>query len=815
MKLSANRRVFLLSAYRVQLTDSFGFGELRKTIPYLKKLGIRTLYLSPVLEAAPGSTHFYDVTDPEKISESLGGEKEFEEMLAEARKEGLSIMVDVVANHMALQNALLDDILSRGNKSEFYNFFDIDWYHPRAFGKLMLPVLERYASEMIRSNDIRFSGDRLFVDGFSLPFMADGIAVSRDEDIVSHLERQNYILTRGSSSGSMINYRRFFAVNSLIAMNMDSDHVFSYYHRKLFEYVDRGLIDAFRIDHVDGLHDPERYFLRLKEKYENLGILAEKILTAGENIPDSWNIDGTTGYESLREINGLFVDSNSLDEFRDIFREYAGSMYESPFYTEELKIETIERKFGGDIRNLARHIVSVKSSDISWYGVPQERVEYALKLVIAFFGRYRTYVSDSGGDIEPLVEAVDRAEKYQQQYRYEFSLLRSLILEAHENEDSRSALMKIQTFTGAVMAKAVEDCLLYRYVPLLSLNEVGISPYEDHIDRNSFFRHFEKISKSGLQTLNPLSTHDTKMGEDLRARYNALMDFRDLWEEFLESLPRNVWISKKDSYFIAQVMAAHGEYHDSEDRERVHSFIQKSLREGSEYTSWENPDQEYERECIAFADGISLSGSMEFKRLSSTLAEYGSLNTLSQTVLKIMLPGTADIYQGSEIYNTNFADPDNRRNVDFESLATMLENLDEIETPDGLSGLSKDEVKLWLTSRLLSVRSKYSEFIEKGKFVEVEWKGPGSEYISSFGYILRGDMLLTAATKHHRYFKSNNDFWKENRPHISRPEFKDGVYRDLLNGREFLRENIAESIFGNLPAGVVLISDIHGMRYEK
>lgn len=815
--MSAARRKVdaLVSSYRVQLTDSFGFRDLRAMLPYFERLGVRTLYLSPVLEAAPGSRHFYDVTNPENISPSLGGEEDLTDLLNAVSKARMKIMLDVVPNHMALNNPLIYDVLSMGLNSEFRNYFDIDWHHPRSFGKLILPVLDGYFDKLVQEGRINISGNKLRVDGMSLPLAKNGLSVSRGEDYRSLLEQQNFLLTSAKTAGVMINYRRFFAVNSMIALNMKDESVFSHYHAKTFELMDSGKIDALRIDHIDGLNDPEEYLGRIRERYPGTVILVEKIFTGKETIPEQWGIQGSTGYDSLRMINSIFIQRTSLEEFRRIFREFSGGIYETPHYTELLKFSTIARLFRGDIGNIARKLSALNSGSLPWYGVPRERLEHAISLVFSFLRYYRTYSGRSYYEVGPMLEACDSASTFDDEHAYEISLFRNFIESAHEDEESLHLLMEIESFTGAITAKAVEDCLLYRYVPALSCNEVGSNPLSDPPDTAEFFDHFISVSDDRSMTLVNTSTHDTKMGEDLRARYNALLQFPDLWSAYIRHLPKNSYITRKDRYLIAQAVVASLSAEDIEEwKPRLHGFIVKALREAGESTTWETPDEKYESECLRFADILISSGDRQFSDLVRNVRNYGTLNSIAQTFMKFMLPGTANIYQGCEVYNFNFVDPDNRRDVDFHRLDGMLKAVESHTSLGSFSDYGTDEFKLWLTSVLLKLRTQYADFITEGKFMPVQWEGPGSEFLVSFGYQLGKDFLLVVVTRYHRMFSEKEDYWKTNRPHIKTPEFAGGRIRNILDDRELRMDELPGKILDKIPAGAMIIRDIHGSEYE-
>lgn len=809
MSTAGERRPPLISTYRVQLTDDFGFVDLISVLPYLKKLGIRTLYLSPVLEAAVNSSHFYDVVDPGRISASLGGEKEFGRLMERAAEMGFSVMLDVVANHMSVKNVILYDVLKRGSDSEFYNYFDIDWDNPECEGKLILPVMESYLDEAVRKGEIMFLENRseIEIDSLRLPLLKPSDLKTISELNAAALRHQNYLLTKWTASSHDINYRRFFAVNSLIAMNMDRSEVFDHYHEKTFQLVERWNISALRIDHIDGISDPETYFSRIREREKGIIILPEKILSGNEHIPEEWDVDGTTGYDALRMINGLFVDPAGLEKFRSLFAEYSGKEYSSEFYLPELKMRTTRDLFWSEIKTYSRKLLHSPANENAAFGVPPELVAEALSVVIAFLDRYRTYSSKKRTDIEPWASACERATKYAPSLSYEINLVRRFIESSTESGKALQLLERIQTFTGAVMAKSLEDCLMFRYTPLFSMSEVGTNPYGKLPGFDEFFSYFSEISEKGKQTLIPLSTHDSKTGEDLRARLNALSMFPDEFELILRKAGAGE-ISSRDAYFIQQFLVVSIQERENPGwKDRFVSFIVKSLRESGENTNWNTPDTSYEERCVEFID--SMLGGNLFTSLSGRVLKYGVLNSISQIYLKFMLPGTPDTYQGSEVFNLNFVDPDNRRPVDFRKLTEKLEAVRKKYPSVPPEEILSEDYKLWTTMKLLDIRNRYCDFFHHGRFVAVQNEGQNSEFLISFGYVLNRKLLLVVSLRWHSSYFSKTE---EERKSLVSDRLKldsRGSITDLVTGKEIEPGSVWQILSENRPATVLLVED-HG-----
>ena len=792
----------LISSYRVQLNSEFTFSNLEKQLPYLKKLGIKTLYLSPVMQAAEGSTHFYDVYDPGKISDVLGGEKGLFSLVKTARKLGFRIMVDFVPNHMTLLNAYLLDILKKGKRSKYRNYFDIFWDHPYSKGKIMLPLTDFYLtkkeSERIILNE---DGGSVNVNGAVLPLRDD----SDGKETFEILSRQYFKLVPWFITGSTINYRRFFAVNSLIAVNIDDPKVFRIHHGKIFQLMDAGLVDALRIDHIDGLMDPVAYTKRLKKLYPDLSVFLEKIMCFGEELPSELSFEGLTGYDSMFMISSLFHDQNNVEKMKRFFCEFTG-IHVNERYVMDLKLETIRRLFSGDLDNITRLFLKAWKNDDLIREIPPGRISYSIALLAASMDRYRTYYDSPGSDCTNLLRAADVSSAYDKNCSLELRSVMERICRGFSDKGlKRRVSLRFQTFSGPVMAKSVEDCLFYRDVSLLSLNEVGFysGGYLPSVD--DFNKFFLSMSENHEQNMLALSTHDTKFGEDLRARFIAISYFPDEFFRIVNEHKDLKGVSRKDIYFISQIVSATlPSSKEKGFKRRIESYLLKALRESGLNTSWENENHEYEKSCISFLDSMLDYPSDDLVEFSKKVQFYGSLVSISQSALKFLLPGTSDTYQGSEVYNLSFVDPDNRRKISFNQLKELL---DEVTITDhGYEyPLTDQRLKLWLTWKLLHIRSDYLS-CDGIKYEPLGITGKDSEYIVGFMLSTQHGNLCIVATRKHQNLWTNQGKKRKMDFRVSKIEKHRGKRMDLLRGIEIDVDRNMDEILGNFPLAVVLLS---------
>jgi (1->4)-alpha-D-glucan 1-alpha-D-glucosylmutase len=582
------------------------------------------------------------------------------------------------------------------------------------------------------------------------------------------LSEQFFRLSFWKVATEEINYRRFFNINELLSLRIEDEDVFNHTHSLILRLVEEGKITGLRIDHIDGLYDPMNYLTRIRQKAADLYVVVEKIVDLEEELPTHWPIQGTTGYDFLNYVNGLFCMGEHRREFNRIYTNFAGLGEPYEELVSEKKRLILGKHMAGDVDNLA-HLMKVISSrdrhgsDITIYGLKRALVE-----VMAHFPVYRTYIGKGiSRETDPsyIEEAIERAKGSSPGLLNELRFIeRFLLLDFGDSlsEEDRDQwihfVMRFQQFTGPLMAKGLEDTALYVYNRLLSLNEVGGNPNRFGVSRAEFHRFLEKRVLLWPHSLNATSTHDTKRGEDVRARLNVLSEIPRQWGKNVKTWSKINRKRKKrvhgrgvpdrnDEYFLYQTLVGafpFDEGHHDQFVERVKQYIVKAVREAKVHTAWLKPDTEYEDAFISFleetlADAEGNPFLEEFLPFQKKVSHYGLFNSLSQTLIKITAPGVPDFYQGSELWDLNLVDPDNRRPIDFEKRRSLLEDIRERkdgEIPDLISELLRTEeggrIKLFLIFRTLKARAAHREVFQKGAYVPLEAAGKLKDHVIAF-----------------------------------------------------------------------------------
>jgi (1->4)-alpha-D-glucan 1-alpha-D-glucosylmutase len=661
------------STYRLQLNAELTFADAAAVVPYLASLGAGAVYTSPLLAAMPGSQHGYDVADPSRASGVLGGEVGRQTLVAAVRKHELALVVDIVPNHVGVAepqaNPAWWDVLRHGPSSRFAQWFDITGW------PLRLPVL---ADSPDALSALRVDGDLLWYYERAFP-LAPGTAGGTPQEV--H-EAQHYRLVSWRAD---VGYRRFFAISDLAAVRVEDPEVFHATHREVLRWVADGDVDGLRIDHPDGLTDPKGYLHRLRAHAPDTWIVVEKILEPGEELPRSWSVAGTTGYDALAEVDGVLIDPAGADVFTTLDTELTGVQTSWPQLVHDCKLDVATGMLGSELRRLARLAPSIPDGTD------------ALAELLACFPVYRSYLPDG-------VENLDKALAAAQRRRPDLgAALAALSSRLHEPRDELA--VRFQQTSGAVMAKGVEDTAYYRWTRFLALNEVGGDPDRFGLDLDDFhaaMAHREQVAPHGMTTL---STHDTKRSADVRARLAVLSELPDWWASTVRE-------------FTGLVAAAGAPVPDAAlghllwqtvvgawplPRERLHAYLEKAMREARTRTTWTDPAEAFETAMRAVADAT-----LDDSRLHSAVATAaariipaGWSNSLSAVLIQLAMPGVPDTYQGGELWDLSLVDPDNRRPVDFTARADLLAQIDQGWLPDvDASGAAK----LLVVSRMLRAR---------------------------------------------------------------------------------------------------------------
>ncbi len=582
------------------------------------------------------------------------------------------------------------------------------------------------------------------------------------------LSEQLFRLSFWKVATEEINYRRFFNINDLISLRIEDTRVFDHTHALALRLVHEGSITGLRIDHIDGLYDPTKYLKNLREKVADLYIIVEKILDMEEELPTFWPVQGTTGYDFMNAVNGILCKRENEKRFSRLYAKLTRLTSKYEDLVCEKKRLIMEKHMAGDIDNLAHLLKATASADrhgrdITIYGLRRALVE-----VMAQFPVYRTYVNHDGAtpaDRHHITTAVDMAIQTNPGLSKELRFIeRFLLLELGKYlpEDDKNRWVyfvgRFQQFTGPLMAKGFEDTTLYAYNRLLSLNEVGGNPSKFGISVGDFHRFNESRAHHWVYSINATATHDTKRGEDTRARINVLSEIPEEWEakvrlwnrlnrEKKRKVAGKTVPDSNDEYFLYQTLIGAFPF-DERDYlpfvERIKTYIVKAVREAKVHTAWLKPDTEYEEIFVSFVESILSPTNenpflREFIPFQKRISHYGIFNSLGQSLIKMTAPGVPDFYQGTELWDLSLVDPDNRRPVDFEKRKTILREIRAKSESDVLSLISElldtkedGRIKLFLIHRALMGRNENQEIFQSGKYIPLEVGGEFRDHIVAF-----------------------------------------------------------------------------------
>lgn len=602
------------------------------------------------------------------------------------------------------------------------------------------------------------------------------------------LRAQPYRLAHWLVSLEMINYRRFFSINDLIGIRMEDPQVFAATHGLLFKLVEEGKVTGLRLDHIDGLNDPSGYLQRLQTELQKrrsddaampFYVVVEKILAKDEQLPASWPVAGTTGYDFLGMLNSLFM-APGLEEIEANYREVTGISTSWPDVVYEKKKFIMASLFGGEVRNLEDDLANLAAADRQAMDISRRDLLTALMELTACLPVYRTYTCGytvALADRRHIELALAETRKRQpavRQMALDF-LKRVLLLEfdqgmpEEQKKDWLRFICRWQQFTGPIMAKGLEDTAAYVYNPLLSANEVG--GYRQPLSPEEFHAFCQDRLQRWPATMNTTSTHDTKRSEDVRARLNVLTEMPHVWQQKLHSwrewnAGRKILLNGREvpdaneEIFIYQTLLGAWPLNPPEVpqfQERLQAYLIKAIREAKIHSRWIEPKHDYEQAVLAFAAAILSQVPTnlfleDFQTFQNQLAYFGALNSLSQVLLKVTAPGVPDFYQGTELWDFSLVDPDNRRPVDFSRRQRLLRELREREgrgdpalLQELLAHWRDGRLKLFLTYKALQVRRACLEIFARGNYLPLAANGPGSRHVVASARQLEGQWLIVAA----------------------------------------------------------------------
>ena len=714
-----------VSTYRVQLRPpadghpGFGFDDAAEVVPYLAELGVTHLYCSPYLQAAPGSAHGYDVVDHGRLNDELGGAEAFARLAAACREAGLGIVLDVVPNHMATsepesQNAQWWSVLRDGPASPYADWFDIDWASADNPGKVLVPVLGGPLGEVL--NELKLEGgpspDRIRYYDHEVP-IAPGTLV--DGDVAATLERQHYRLCHWQVAGEELNYRRFFDVTTLAGVRVEVPEVFDATHALVLEQVRDGVVDGLRIDHPDGLADPGGYLARLADATGGAWVAVEKILEPGERLPDDWACAGTTGYDALNDVLGLFVDPAGEVPLTALWQSVTGEAASYEDVVARTKRLVLSDVLSAEVNRLTELALTVCRQDPVLRDTTRRGLREALVEVLASFGVYRAYLPPTGPadavarhHVEHAVAAATRTAPHR---AGEIELVGRLVLaEGPRGPAAEELVTRFQQTCGPVMAKGVEDTAFYRYLRLAALNEVGGDPARFGLSLDEFHRACQERQEQWPLSMTTLSTHDTKRSEDVRARLVLLSQCPAEWGEAVTQWSAlaarhrtGAWPDAATEQLVWQTLV--GAWPLTPDR--AAAYVEKAVREAKAHTSWLAPDAAYEDALQSFVRAVLGDAAVteQVEAFVQRLAPAWRTTSLAQKLVQLTVPGVADTYQGTELFDLSLVDPDNRRPVDYAARRGLLEEL-SVPPPVDDDGAAK----LHVVATALRLRREHPEW---------------------------------------------------------------------------------------------------------
>ncbi len=859
-----------IATYRLQLHAGFPLGAAQEVLPYLADLGVSHVYLSPCLQAVPGSRHGYDVTDPTRISVDLGGEAAWASFVECSRSHGLKILLDIVPNHMSAShhNPWWDDVLAHGRFSKFAGFFDFripqaepflahlcslarpygdaldageltlhieegiprvihhehSWpMAPASWGKLLSPVmaqapanccfhemerLRRIADpgEAERTNYQRYAQQarRVIADAHATGDLQRAVdRVQQDKTLFDAvMQGQFYMLHDWKLSGELTNYRRFFDIDTLIGIRAELPGVMAATHARIERMVFNGEIDGVRVDHPDGLRDPLTYFRRLRELLPEGRIYIEKILENDERLNEEWPIDGTVGYDFLAKVNRLWMDDQRIDVLTATYSDFTGHSVNFAKLVREKKRAIVESAFSDAHEQLAAAALRIARDDWRRRDLSPRQLREALaRLIIALpiYRTYRTALSIQDGDKRVLLEALQSARIGSPELNgAAFDFLGELFTKSPLNDAEADFVAKWQQLTPAVMAKGVEDTTFYCFDRLVSCNEVGSQASLVGISADRFHEYCHYLSDRWPNSMLATSTHDNKRSEDVRARISILSEIPERWSEAL-----HLWSQLNAAAWQNRLPDRHAEYLLYQtligawpiDRERCWQYMLKACREAKINTSWHEPNNGYEEKIRGFVGGVFETPEFiaSLERFIEPLILPGRINSLAQTLIKMVAPGVPDFYQGTELWDLSLVDPDNRRPVDFGLRAQMIRRARRLTTAEVLAEWDSGLPKLWMTDRILSIRrERTGDFSAQSRYQPLVAQGSHLGRLLAFR---RGENLIAVVP---RFTQSLAGEWGD-----TRLPLPGGVWRNIFADEPVQREVSPAGLFSSFPVALL------------
>ncbi|MFA3876142.1 malto-oligosyltrehalose synthase [Streptomyces sp. MMCC 100] len=784
------------ATYRLQLQPAFPFEAAAAAVPYLASLGVSHLHLSPVLEAVPGSPHGYDVVDHARVRAELGGEEGLRALSRTAREHGLGLVVDIVPNHMAMSprhNRALWEVLRRGPESPYARWFDIDWQAQG--GRLLLPVLGAPVGEVL--GDLRVDGDVLRYHEHAFP-LRDGTA---DLPLPRLLDAQWYRPVWWRLARTELNYRRFFSISELIGVRVEDPEVFEATHATVLRLLHEGVIDGLRVDHPDGLADPDAYLERLHQASGGRWTVVEKILADGERLPAAWPVAGTTGYDALRHVDGLFTDPAGYGQLLGRYRGFAapqadrGGDWAATVRCAAYEVLTHELATEMDRLTRVAHRLCVAAPD----PVLRDRAPWALRTalreLLVRMEVYRPYTSvDAATVVTEEAAAEARLAFAVPEEAGAVEVVRGLVLGRYgDGPDHVEFRTRFAQTASALRAKSVEDTAFYRYVPLLSATEVGGDPGRPAVSPEEFHGYCARVQRDWPATGTVVSTHDTKRSADVRAALAVLTQCPARWADALTEVTETAEVPRtgeglpdgQAAWAAWQTVFGLG----PADEERVREALLKHVREAGMHTSWTEQEPFYEKAVARFvASGPCGAPGGRVAALRRALEPHIRANVLGTALVHLTMPGVPDLYQGTEHEYLALVDPDNRRAVDFPTAGA-----------EGEGGGAGE--KAAVTRAALALRARRpGAFGDAATYEPLPAEGPAAAHCVAFA---RSGEAVTAVTRLSLRLAEAGGWRGTTLP------LPPGRWADALApGREFAGHARVEDLFADTP--VALLERVEG-----
>jgi (1->4)-alpha-D-glucan 1-alpha-D-glucosylmutase len=857
-----------IASYRLQLHAGFPLSAAQGVLAYLADLGISHVYLSPCLQAVPGSQHGYDVADPTRISDDLGGEVAWTSFVACARSHGLKILLDIVPNHMSASqhNPWWDDVLAHGPYSKFAKYFDFrnprtqsfivhlcslarpygaaldageltlhiengiprvthfehSWpLAPASWGKLLSPAaaladccfyeMERLLciadpSDADRANYERHvrQAQRLLAEANRTGELQRAVdRVQGDKPLFDAvMQRQFYMLHGWKLSGELTNYRRFFDIDTLIGIRAELSSVVAASHARIEEMIFKDEIEGVRVDHPDGLREPLAYFNRLRELLPDGRIYVEKILENDERLNEEWPVDGTVGYDFLAKVNRLWMDDQRIDVLTATYSDFTGHSVDFGKLVREKKRAIVESTFSDAHQQLAAAALQIARDDWRWRDLSPRQLREALARMMTALPVYRTYrtaLSIRDEDKRILLEALQSARIGSPELDgAAFDFLGVLFTKSPLNDAEADFIAKWQQLTPSVMAKGVEDTTFYCFDRLVSCNEVGSQASLVGISADKFHQFCHYMSDRWPNSMLATSTHDNKRSEDVRTRISILSEIPERWSEAL-----HLWSQLNAAAWQNRLPDRHAEYLLYQtligawpiDRERCWQYMLKACREAKINTSWHEPNNGYEEKIRGFVGGVFETPEFiaNLERFVEPLILPGRINSLAQTLIKMVAPGVPDFYQGTELWDLSLVDPDNRRPVDFGLRSELMKRARRLTTAEVLTEWDSGLPKLWMTDRILSIRRERTEdFSAQSRYQPLVAQGTHLGRLLAFR---RGENLIAVVP---RLTQTLADEWGD-----TRLPLPGGAWRNCFTDELVPREVSPAELFRSFPVALL------------